>query len=134
MANVKGFPKAFSAIKARDIFDYMTAVGASDADKAAFVANAYTKRPKKRAVDEKDINGQPILIYKYDNNGNIIDKRVKKVMENAPDGKELTVFNLTNAKKWFKEKYPEAVITKGERVAESEVFAAWGKPELEEEK
>ena len=134
MPNVKGFPKAFSAIKARDIFDYMTAVGASDTDKADFLKEAYTKRPRKKAKDAKDIDGNTILIPKYDKNGNKIGDRVKKVMENAVDGEELTVFNLTNAKKWFKEKYPEAVITKGERVAESDVFAGWGKPELEEEK
>lgn len=134
MANVKGFPKAFSAIKARDIFDYMTAVGASDDVKAEFMEKAYTKRPRKKAKDAKDIDGNTILIPQYDKNGNKIGDRVKKVMENAADGEELTVFNLTRAKKWFKEKYPDAVITKGERVAESEVFAGWGKPKTTTDK
>ena len=130
---VKGFPKAFSAIKARDIFDYMTAVGASDDVKAEFMEKAYTKRPRKKAKDAKDIDGNTILIPQYDKNGNKIGTRAKKVMENAGDGKELTVFNLTNAKKWFREKYPEAVITKGERVAESDIFSGWGKPKTTQE-
>lgn len=114
---VEGFPKEFSAIKARDIFNYMTAVGASDEDKAEFMAEAYTERTRQKAVVKIDSNG-----------------KAKKEMKNIADGEKYTAFCLTNAKKWFKEKYPEAVIVKGKRINESTIFSSWGTPKTTTDK
>lgn len=125
---VEGFPKEFSAIKARDIFNYMTAVGASDAKKAEFVSEAYRERKKKKAVDKTDELGGVIEIPVYDKDGKVKRVRRKKVMKDVPDGETQMVFNLTKAKEWFQKEYPNAVIIKGKRINESTIFSSWGTP------
>jgi hypothetical protein len=125
---VEGFPKEFSAIKAKDIFNYMTAVNASEELKSSFIKAAYIERTEKRAVDKIDNLGRIIEVPVYDDKGNVIRYRREKTMENVVNGKKYTVFSLTKAKTWFKENYPEAVITKGKRAKESTIFSSWGAP------
>ena len=127
----------FKHLKAEDIYGYMEE-NASAKQKDDFLAVAFPLVAKKMAVKLFDTDGKPIMYQLKDKAGNLKYNedgtpmmRQKTEMKEVKGGATEPVFSLLEAKWWFAENFPEAVVNvpekKPQKSTAKDMFNKWRK-------
>ena len=120
----------FDTLTAQQIKDYMDEHATAE-QKKDFKKKAFVNKKEKVSKKVYSADGSPVMYRvmdkdgnpKNDKNGNPLMRQKIEMIERQ-DGKTSIVFSLLNAKWWFAEHFPEALIEVPERAEKKEAVKA----------